>query len=376
MKLLHIVPSYKPAYIYGGPVESIARLCEGLVQHGEEVTVYTTTANGRAELDVQPGKAYDVDGVKVFYFKRQTKDPLHFSYTLLKRLYKDCRGFDAVHIHSWWNIPTMLGAAICKMRKVRTVFSPRGMLSDYILNNSNSKLKQWAHTTGGLSLLKYMVLHATSSAELEECQRIIPGWKAKLVSNLIWLPELHRQSTGNEVFTLLFLSRIHPKKGIELLMDAVAMMNRDVRLIIAGSGEEQYMHALKKKAAALGIAGRIEWPGWLNRSEKFKALMEADLFVLTSYNENFANVVIEALHAGTPVLLSEGVGLRKFVEENDLGWITKPEPAAIKKNLENAIADAEKRARISAAAPCIVQKHFSPDTLIPQYQYLYAAFAE
>ena len=136
------------------------------------------------------------------------------------------------------------------------------------------------------------------------------------------------------------------------------------------------MHALKKKAAALGIAGRIEWPGWLNRSEKFKALMEADLFVLTSYNENFANVVIEALHAGTPVLLSEGVGLSKFVEENDLGWITKPEPAAIKKNLENAIADAEKRARINAAAPCIVQKHFSPGTLIPQYQHLYAAFAE
>src|SRR5689334_9015578 len=156
MKLLHLVPSYKPAYIYGGPVESIARLCEALVQYGNDVTVYTTTANGKEELDVRPGKAYDVDGVKVFYFKRQTKDPLHFSYVLLQRLYKDCRGFDAVHIHSWWNIPTMLGAAICRMRGVKAVFSPRGMLSDYILNNSNSRLKQLAHNTGGLSLLKYM----------------------------------------------------------------------------------------------------------------------------------------------------------------------------------------------------------------------------
>lgn len=373
MRILHVVPSYKPAYIYGGPVESIARLCEGLVQHGDEITVYTTTANGEEELDVIPGKEYTIDGVKVFYFKRESKDPLHFSYTLLRRLYKNCRNFDAVHIHSWWNIPTMLGAAICRMRKVKVVFSPRGMLSDYILNNSNSRLKQLAHNVGGLSLLKYMTVHATSAAELEECRQIIPGWKAKLVPNLIWLPGLNRRKVKNEVFTLLYLSRIHPKKGIELLMQAIAMMGKDVCLIVAGSGNEQYVHQLKEKAAALGIAGKIKWPGWLNREEKFEALMQADLFVLTSYNENFGNVTIEALHSGTPVLLSDGVGLSKFVQENELGWITKPESTAIKNTLEKAIADDEKRARITANAPGIIQQHFSPDILIPQYQLLYSS---
>lgn len=376
MKLLHIVPSYKPAYIYGGPVESIARLCEGLVQHGDEVTVYTTTANGKEELEVQPGKAYNVDGVKVVYFKRETKDPLHFSYALLRRLYKDCREFDAVHIHSWWNVTAMLGAAICRMRKVKTFFSPRGMLSDYILHNSNSKLKQLAHNAGGLSLLKYMTLHATSAAELEECRQVIPGWKAKLVPNLIWLPGLSRRKIKNEVFTLLCLSRIHPKKGIELLMEAIAMMGKNICLIIAGSGDEQYTRELKEKSVTSGIANKIRWSGWLNRGEKFEALMQADLFALTSYNENFANVVIEALHVGTPVLLSEGVGLSRFVEENDLGWITKPEPVAIKNALEKAIANDEKRARINEIAPCIIQKNFSPSILIPQYQALYSSFPD
>lgn len=376
MKLLHIVPSYKPAYIYGGPVESVARLCEGLVQHGADVTVYTTTANGKEELDVIPAKAYNVDGVKVFYFKRETKDPLHFSYTLLRRLYKDCRQFDAVHIHSWWNMPAMLGAAICRMRKVKVVFSPRGMLSDYILNNSNSRLKQLAHNAGGLSLLKYMTLHATSAAEWEECRQVIPGWKAKLIPNLVSLPALNRRKTKNKAFTLLYLSRIHPKKGIELLMEAMAIMNEDVCLTIAGSGDEQYINELKEKAVMLGIAGKIQWPGWLNRDEKFEALMQADLFVLTSYNENFANVVIEALHVGTPVLLTRGVGLSKFVEENDLGWITEPEPGAIKNAFEKAIADDEKRARISETAPCIIQKNFSPSVLIPQYRLLYSSLSD
>ena len=151
------------------------------------------------------------------------------------------------------------------------------------------------------------------------------------------------------------------------------MMGKDICLIIAGSGDEQYINELKEKAVMLGIGDKIQWPGWLNREEKFEALMHADLFVLTSYNENFANVVIEALHAGTPVLLTEGVGLSKFVDENDLGWITKAEPAVIKNALEKAIAADEKRTRINEAAPCIVQKNFSPSILIPQYQSLYSS---
>src|SRR5436190_19602542 len=136
MKILHIVPSYKPAYVYGGTIESIAQLCESLVQAGEEITVYTTTANGKEELDVIPGREYIVEGVKVIYFKRQTKDPLHVSVALVKQLYKNCSRFDVVHIHSWWNAVAIMAAFTCCVCGIKTVFSPHGMLSGYILNNS------------------------------------------------------------------------------------------------------------------------------------------------------------------------------------------------------------------------------------------------
>src|SRR6266496_3119649 len=79
MKILFIIPSYKPAYIYGGTTVVVSLLAESLASHGHQVTVYTTTANGKNELEVETGKEIIIDGVKVFYFKRITKDHSHIS---------------------------------------------------------------------------------------------------------------------------------------------------------------------------------------------------------------------------------------------------------------------------------------------------------
>ena len=101
--------------------------------------------------------------------------------------------------------------------------------------------------------------------------------------------------------------------------------------------------------------------------------MQADLFALTSYNENFANVVIESLHVGTPVLLSQEVGLSQFVAENNLGWICTLSSEDIAQKIEAAIQETEKRERIKNCAPTIIQKYFSAEILIPQYLRLYTS---
>lgn len=367
MKILHIVPSYKPAYIYGGTIESVSRLCEGLVRAGMEVKVFTTTANGKDELDVKTNIEYDVEGVKVVYFKRLTKDHSHITFSLWKQLYRECKNYDVVHIHSWWNILVLIAAWICKRQKVRSIISPHGMLSDYIISNSNSRKKQLLHATFGRRLLRTSVFHATAASEAEECKKLIPGWQGFILPNIIWLPQLEIQKNQNQHFTILFLSRIHPKKGIEMLMEAVSRLNEKVCLWIAGTGEKTYIKALKKKAKELKIEDKISWLGWKNRIEKFQVLMQADLFALTSYNENFANVVIEALHVGTPVLLSAEVGLSRFVDEKKLGWVCSLQPEAIKKKLEAIIACKEEHRRITAAAPVIIKESFSEEILIPQY---------
>ena len=367
MKILHIVPSYKPAYIYGGTIESIARLCEGLVQAGAEVKVFTTTANGKTELDVTPDREYDVDGVTVIYFKRIFKDPFYISPALWKTLAHDCQNYDVVHIHSWWNILVMKAAHICKKKKIKFIVSPHGMVSDYILRNSKSFLKWASFYVFGRSLLKASRFHATSDAEYRECRKLIPGWDGFMIPNIVWLPPLHISKSSNKIFTIIFLSRIHPKKGIELLMEAISCMSGKPLLQIAGTGEEGYIRQLKLKAESLHITEHIEWLGWQNREEKFTRLMQADVFALTSYNENFGNVIMEALYAGTPVLISDKTGLSDFVIQHDLGWICKPDEADIKLKLCEAIDEVQKRHRISKSAPAIISDYLSQDKLIPEY---------
>lgn len=367
MKILHIVPSYKPAFIYGGPIESVSKLCEGLVQEGHQVDVFTTTANGKEELEVVPNQPTAVDGVNVIYFKRITKDPTHVSPALWSHLISNVKSYDIVHIQSWWNILVIVAAWICHFKKVKVVISPRGMLSPYVMKSGKWKAKKFIHTIIGRRVLKKSWFHATSPAENTECLELIKGWKGFVLPNLITLPVIPLERRDNDIFTLIFMSRIHPKKGIELLFDAISKIKTPIRLQIAGSGEQAYVKQLKRLARELSITDRIEWQGWVDREKKFLSLRDADLFILLSHNENFANVVVESLHMNTPVFLSEGVGLSTFVQENNLGWVTPLIMESIVSSLEEAIASEDKIGYIRKEGRNLIELNFSAVKLIKSY---------
>lgn len=375
MNILHIVPSYKPAYIYGGPIESIGSLCEALAEIGNTVDVFTTTANGDSELEVETRIAINVEGVNVYYFPRLTKGHTHISPTLWHFLYFHCKNYDIVHIHSWWNPLVIFSAIICHLKGVKLVISPRGMLSNYILTKTNAVAKKWIHVLLGKSALKKSVFHATSEIEYTECQNLIEGWNGFLLPNLINLPSEHFARNNNNIFTLIFLSRIHPKKGLEYLFEAISYLKEPIVLKIAGTGEEEYIHKLQDHSRLLGVAHLIEWIGWKNREDKFKELANSDLFVLTSFNENFANVVIESIHVGTPVLVTDTVGLANFVDENNVGWVSKFEPSAIAESLKSAMADFAKRNFVNSSGRNIVLSNFSRSILaeryLEQYKFMY-----
>ena len=163
MNILHISPSYKPAFVYGGPTLSISGLCEALVARNVGVTVYTTTANGGDELECERGKALTVDGVTVYYFKRLTKDHTHFSPALLLKLWKTVREFDAVHVHAWWNLVSVLSVLVCVLRGVKPVLSPRGMLGEFSKNTGRGFSKQLMHISLGRWLLKKVIFHTSYS---------------------------------------------------------------------------------------------------------------------------------------------------------------------------------------------------------------------
>jgi glycosyltransferase involved in cell wall biosynthesis len=372
MKILFIVPSYKPAYVYGGPIVVIARLAEQLVQMGHAVEVYTTTANGGRELDIAANTTVITDGVKVTYFKRITGDHTHVSPALWKAVWSNARQFDKVHIHSWWNFLVLGASFILKWKKLKPLLSPHGMFCDYVLTARHNRSKQLLHTVMGKRLLRSTYLHVSSELEWNECQQVNSGWEGGKVFNLVDLPAGSYTRTHNEVFTISFLSRVDPKKGLDLLIRALSRVSFKYRLLIAGTGDEAYVWSLKELITSLDMDDSVEWAGWKGSEDKFHFLAATDLFALTSRNENFAIVVIESLFVGTPVLISDQVGLATYVKEHGMGWITGIQNVdAIGDQLTAAYQDKVRRQQITRQAPAQIRDDFNDATLASSYVQLY-----
>ncbi|WP_029286632.1 XrtY-associated glycosyltransferase XYAG1 [Pedobacter sp. R20-19] len=391
MKIIHITASYKPAYIYGGPIQSVGKLCEATIsdthQQHIDLEVFTTTANGKNELPVETKKPLMIDGVRVTYFERWTKDHSHFSPDLLLGLQKALKQAQQkneqiiIHIHAWWNLVSVLSCLIAKWYNIPVVLSPRGMLTNYSQNNRHASIKSLFHRLIGKHLLEYCHIHATSTQEKENIQSIIQPKTITIIHNLVNIPSdlsnsdesnMNKENLGLiDKFKIIFLSRIEEKKGLPLLFNALAKIQMPFTLTIAGTGLDEYIASLKKQAIILKIDDQIQWVGQVSNNEKFKLLAQHDLLVLTSYNENFANVIIESLSVGTSVLISDQVGLSSYVKTKQLGWITTLNPNDILKTISEAILDAEKLNLIRKQAPIMIANDFKDAVLVQQYLYLY-----
>ncbi|MBD1363959.1 glycosyltransferase [Mucilaginibacter sp. ZT4R22] len=367
MKILHITAAYKPAVIYGGPTMSVAMLCEELSKAGVAINVFTTTANGARELAVDTAVPINVDGALVTYFKRITKDHTHFSPALLKALWKHAKEFDAIHIHAWWNLVSVLSCAIALARKVPVVISPRGMLSTYSFNNKNIGAKGLIHKMMGGNLLNKSHIHTTSSHESEAVAKLVRPLSITALPNFVKLskPGGFDHITPGGVLKLLFFSRIEEKKGLDILLNALKFIALPYHLTIAGDGDENYINYLK--SLTNGIEDKITWAGFYD-DDKFELLQQHHLLILPSHDENFGNVVIESLGVGTAVLISEAVGLADYVKENNFGWICQTNVKSVSDTINNIGANGLTTLNsIRQTAPAIVRNDFTGDALAQKY---------
>jgi len=379
MKIIQICAAYKPAYIYGGPTMSVSKLSEELVKAGKDVIVLATTANGKAELNVPTGVEQLVDGVKVFYFKRLTKDHTHFSPALFSFLRKIIveekkagrKNELIIHIHAWWNLVSIFSCLVAKRYGIKVVLSPRGMLNAYTVSHKNSWSKRLIHQLLGKHLLKGMAYHATSKQEHDDIFAFT-NKSPETIPNFIQLPLQHAVETqANKQYQLLFLGRINEIKGLENLFSALSLLSINWQLKIAGEGDLNYVNHLKQLASQKNISEKIKWEGHVNNTQKFDLLASVDALVLPSYKENFANVIIEALAVGTPVIVSKEAGAAEYVAETNLGWITSNTPEQLTATLLKSFEDIQKRNQIRANAPTIIKRDFNETALSNKYISMY-----
>ena len=173
---------------------------------------------------------------------------------------------------------------------------------------------------------------------------------------------------------LLFLSRLDPKKNLEGLLRAFAELQHwraQASLLIAGDGPAAYVAMLKELARSLGIARHVVWLGHVEGPRKSAAFAAADVFVLPSFSENFGIAAVEALLAGLPCVLGEGIAIAKDVEEAGAGVVTAPEPKAIARALEQLLGDDTLRRDMGARGKAFAECHYSIRAMAEQLVTLY-----
>ena len=228
---------------------------------------------------------------------------------------------DIVHINGIWMPQSALFQKVAQQVGIKVVLSPHGMLEPYILNRHPLKKKLALVSFLNKALKNVDYFHATAKSELDQIRKLGYNQLAAIIPNGIEISEVKQKTEWKSgVKNILFLSRIHPKKGIELLIEAVVQLkSENIKITIAGVGEPAYVESLRKLVIQNGFSQLIEFVGGVYGEKKWCLIQKSDLFVLPTYSENFGIVVAEALSAGVPVITTTGTPWQEL-ETRKCGW--------------------------------------------------------
>lgn len=388
MRLLHVVPTYVPAWRHGGPVAAVHGLCKALVKRGHQVTVFTTNVHGASTLEVRPSAPVDVDGVAVWYFPVAAPRRLYRSPGLGAALAGrlpgtgGVAGFDAAHLHSVFLWPTAAAARAAERARVPYLVAPRGMLvGDLLRRRGRLRKRLWIRLVERRTLARAAGLHATSDLEAAEAARlglplppvyVVPNgvadepWDAAREGELA--PAVRAALARHPL--LLFLGRLSWKKGLDRLVAALAEVP-GATLAIAGNDDEGYGETLDRLAATAGVAGRIARLGPVHGAGKAALLHLSDALVLPSYSENFGNAVLEAMAAGLPVAVTPEVGLAGAVREHGAGVVTPGDPPRLAAALRALLADPEGRSAMGRRGAAAAARHFAWEPVAARMEAVY-----
>jgi glycosyltransferase involved in cell wall biosynthesis len=246
---------------------------------------------------------------------------------------------DLLHDHGLWLPSNVMAAIVAKRYAVPLVISTRGMLTAWALrhNRWKKRLAWWAYQRWVLR--QAALFHVTSQEEVDALRNLGFDQPAAIIPNGVPLPnlsDLKEKEAGSR--RVLFLSRLHPKKGLPMLLEAWAEVRpAGWTLELVGPSEDGHRAELEAQARRMDLADHVHFVGSVSNDEKWDVYRRADLFVLPTHSENFGIVVAEALAAEVPAITTTGAPWGDL-ETRDCGWWVDSDMEAIAGALREAVA--------------------------------------
>lgn len=367
MKVIHVIPTLSSRN--GGPVTAVLGMTSALAKAGVQVKVLTTDYRGNGA-----SKSFACE-VKTFHC---VSDAWQWAPSWGRAMAAEIRWADVVTIHTLWTYPVASAARACFAAGIPYILRPAGMLDEWSLSQKSLKKKVYASLIENRTINRATRLWFTSEEERVGAKSfnyqtddfVIPlgvplGEYRQLPPKATFRAKFLNSSEGR---IILFLGRITPKKQPDLLLSAFACLASefpDTILVISGPDERDYANDLKKLATTLGIHDRVYFTGDLQKDDVITALNDAEVFVLPSLHENFGVAVIEAMASGTPVIVSERVGLAKVVSDSKAGIVIEPEAEDLKMSIRQILTNPEAAGEMGRSGRQTALDGFTWDKIIP-----------
>ena len=382
MKVLHVIPSLSPNL--GGPTQVALQIVKSLRHQGIDAEIVTTNNNGSGILDVPLNQLIEYHGAPVWFlpaFPYSLKEYI-FSTALTRWLWVHIDNYDVLDNHYLFSYAPTCAAAIARWKKIPYTVRTQGQLSSWALKQSPFKKQLYTALVERLNLNHASAIHCTTPGEAEDLRNfgintpsvILPLGVEPLEQIFTAKSEIHNlYNIPQEKLIILFLSRLHYKKRPDLLINSlnkIVVQNPNLHLIMAGSGEADYLVYLQQLVQKHKLTNYVTFTGLVTGRTKNLLLQGADILALPSYSENFGIAVVEAMAAGLPVIISTEVQIAPEIGTANAGIIIKDET-----ELTNAITQLlnseAMRSRLSNNAIALANEKYAWERIVSQLIYSY-----
>ncbi|MBE8986213.1 glycosyltransferase [Nostoc sp. LEGE 12450] len=384
MKIIHVIPSVTK--VRGGTSQAALDMVKALQIINVNAEIATTNDDGDNLLDVPLCKRIQYNHVPVWFFHRfspNIKSLREYAFTseLTQWLWQNISQYELVHIHALFSYPSTIAMTIARLKNIPYIVTPHGLLCEWSLQQSTRKKQTYLRLIEQANLNSSQTIHFTSEKEQQEVS-LLGLHKPNFVLPLgISLPTKiydarHRLRQKFNIPTdepvILFLSRLHYKKGLEYLIPALSKVTHHrFTFILAGNGTPDYEAQIESLLVSSGLRDRTFVVGFVEGETKDILMQGSDLFVLTSYSENFAVSVLEALAVGVPVLVTPGVALASVVKENQLGYVPDLDVEAIAEALEDYLNNTQIAQKMGERGHQVISEKYTLEKTALQMQQIY-----